>query len=662
MFYKHDTVQKERDAFISTGQCNFDNINPNIADSWLRSKSLKINPHAQTLPPVPPIEETANLVTDYSKYIKKVFLDFYERKHLLLDSIGVAMFYIDKDMNIYIRAGNRNLTNQLKTINLRFGANLSENIIGTNAAALAARNQRESWVIGAEHYVDALQDYFCAAVPASGQYQRAVYIMLIAPMNKMNKQMIDLFRFILGTENTLGDALHTLDLPIKEELATMTMEENSSMFIITDPEGIITSANDQFFDNIGATLPDTLGKNINEILPEMGTIMASLKNGRNISTQELYLPQLHTMDKTFYISGKLVKKNGQNLGMVVTFSSKHNIQSIINKVVNFSARFTFDDLLGNDSSFLRVKKVAQEAANSTSNVLIFGESGTGKELFAHAIHNASRRNNKPFITINCAAIPKELIGSELFGYVEGAFTGARKGGAAGKFELANGGTLFLDEIGEMPLDMQTVLLRVLEDKMVTRLGDNHATSVDVRFIAATNRDLFQMVEEGKFRLDLYYRLNVIKLDMVPLRKRANDIPLLANLFLEHFSQALHKKSTEFTPDAMELLKMYQWPGNIRELRNVIERIVNVSESKRIDINDIPDDIINSVIKPSLSNNVGSHDRPVLPTMKIELDIMEKEVIKELLRKYKGNKSQVAAELGIARSTLYRKLKSMDNYD
>lgn len=196
----------------------FRQYNSNIADSWLRSKSLKINPHAQTLPPVPPIEETANLVTDYSKYIKKVFLDFYERKHLLLDSIGVAMFYIDKDMNIYIRAGNRNLTNQLKTINLRFGANLSENIIGTNAAALAARNQRESWVIGAEHYVDALQDYFCAAVPASGQYQRAVYIMLIAPMNKMNKQMIDLFRFILGTENTLGDALHLLTYLLKKNL------------------------------------------------------------------------------------------------------------------------------------------------------------------------------------------------------------------------------------------------------------------------------------------------------------------------------------------------------------------------------------------------------------------------------------------------------------
>lgn len=662
IFYEHETVARDREAFISKGQCNWDNIRADIADSWLWSKSLKVDPCSTALPPVPPVEETAKLVTDYSKYIKKVFLEYYERKHLLLDSIGAAMFYIDKDLNIYIRAGNKELTNRLKKINLCFGTNLSESTIGTNAAALAAKTKQESWVFGAEHYMKAMQEYFCAAVPASGQYERIVYIMLIAPMERMNQQMIDLFRFILGTENTFGDAVHSLDISIKDELARISIEENNSMFIITDCEGIITSANKRFFDTFETSLAETAGKHIIAVLPKIKDIIESLKKGNVISTIEMYFPQLRQSEKNFYLSGQLMKKNGQELGIVITLSSKKNIQRIINKVINFSARFTFDDLLGDDNCFLNTKKLAQEAAKSFSNVLILGESGTGKELFAHAIHNGGKRKSKPFVSINCAAIPKELIGSELFGYVQGAFTGARKGGAAGKFELANGGTLFLDEIAEMPIDMQTVLLRVLEDRMVTRLGDDHATSVDVRLLAATNQNLWKLVNEGKFRLDLYYRLNVIKLEMVPLRERIQDIPLLLQFFLKQFAIALQKDVQEITPEAIEILKSYSWPGNIRELRNVVERIVNISDSELIGINELPADIFNSKMKQNEASptNRGTIDETVLPKMKQEFDILEKEIIMALLEKYKGNKSLVAGELGIARSTLYRKLESINN--
>ena len=657
IFYDHEHVAAEKEKFISSNYCT--NIRPEISNSWLRSQENDINPNAPKLPPLPPLEQTLRLVTEYSRYIKKAFIDFYEKKHIMLDTVGAVIFYLDKDLNIYIREGNRELYKKLKEINLAFGANLGENLIGTNAAALAAKTKQESWVFGNEHYINALHNYFCAAVPASSQYKREVYIMLVAPMDKLNPQMLDLFKFILATENTFAEAVHNLDLSIKDEIVKMNMEENDSMLIITDSSGIIIGANHCFFNTFGTNLSDTVGKHINKVLPELEKSLELLNRGVKISTQEVHFPQLHIPEKVFYIDAKIMRKNDKELGTVITLSSKKNIQNIVNKVVDFSARFTFADLLGNDPHFINSKKLAIKAAKSSSNVLIVGESGTGKELFAHAIHNGGERKKGPFITINCAAIPKELIGSELFGYVDGAFTGARKGGAAGKFELANGGTLFLDEIGEMPLDMQAVLLRVLEDKMVTRIGGSNANFIDVRLIAATNQNLRQLVDEKKFRLDLYYRLNVLKIEMVPLRKRPQDIPFLVEFFLKQFALVLDRDIMELTPEAMKAFKSYPWRGNIRELRNMVERIVNNATSNQIGLNDLPADILsNNADAPIIINQKIAYGEMIIPKIREEFDELEENMIRDLLEKHKGNKSQVAAELGIARTTLYRKLKKM----
>ena len=294
--------------------------------------------------------------------------------------------------------------------------------------------------------------------------------------------------------------------------------------------------------------------------------------------------------------------------------------------------------------------MARGIANSNSSIILTGESGTGKEVFAQAIHNESSRRGNPFVAVNCSAFPKDLIGSELFGYGDGAFTGARKGGAMGKFEFANKGTLFLDEVAELPLDIQAILLRVLEERAVTRIGSNTTIPVDVRIIAATNRNLLEMVKENAFRLDLYYRLNVISLELPPLRSRKEDIPLLVDAFLRHFNSMMHRQVTSCSPELMDILVRAEWPGNIRQLRNTIEFGVNVAKGHVLHVRDLPREITAGVKEKAPSKDVVR-----LPQV-TSFETWERDRIWELMQKHRGNKSKVAEEMGMCRVTLYKKLK------
>lgn len=292
-------------------------------------------------------------------------------------------------------------------------------------------------------------------------------------------------------------------------------------------------------------------------------------------------------------------------------------------------------------------------------MLILGESGTGKELFAQSIHNASARRGRPFVSLNCAAMPRELIDSELFGYVEGAFTGARKSGSPGKIELADGGTLFLDEIGDMPLDLQVHLLKVLEDRQVTRLGDTKPRKVDVRIVVATNQNLQSLVEQGKFRLDLYYRINVFTIRLPALRDRKEDIPDLAYCFLSQCSKAMGKNVTYISQNVLQAFKAYDWPGNLRELRNAVEYGVNLAAAQKITINDIPDNI--AWLAQDAEAEIDEpepDDEGIFGAAMSEADTETRQII-ELLDKYKGNKSKVANELGMSRPALYRRLKKLN---
>ena len=316
--------------------------------------------------------------------------------------------------------------------------------------------------------------------------------------------------------------------------------------------------------------------------------------------------------------------------------------------------FTFDDIIGTSSQINEAKKLAEIAASYNSSVLIRGESGTGKELFAQAIHNISNRCDKPFIAINCGAIPKSLLESELFGYDPGTFTGGQKGGKAGKFELANGGTLFLDEIGDMPYELQVSLLRAIQSKSIVRVGGNKPIDIDIKIIAATNKNLEDLIRNHTFREDLYYRLKVLSIDVPPLRNRREDIPLLASYFLEKYSRSFDKKITRITPNAISAMISYNWPCNVRELENTIERATIIAASDLITLNDLPEEISRHSFQPLESHQPFAESaQPATAEMTI---------LKELLRERRGNISQVAKDLGISRPTLYKKLKRAGLYE
>ncbi|MFH2036401.1 MAG: sigma-54 dependent transcriptional regulator, partial [Candidatus Zixiibacteriota bacterium] len=308
--------------------------------------------------------------------------------------------------------------------------------------------------------------------------------------------------------------------------------------------------------------------------------------------------------------------------------------------------FSFDNFIGQSDEVVELKKLGQKVASTDSTVLIRGESGAGKDLIARAIHSASNRATGPFVTINCAALPETLLESELFGYKKGAFTGAIKD-KDGLFKVSDGGTFFLDEIGNTSKAIQVKLLRVLEDKIITPVGDTKPIEIDVRLIAATNADLEEDVKAGRFRSDLFYRLNVIPVFIPPLRERADDIPILANHFISVFTTKNDSGLKVLTPEALEALQKYYWPGNVRELENSIERAVLLSRGESIEITDLPSKIAERRQPVAISD-----EPPGTPT----LESIEKAYIFYIMNQTKGKKTEAAKLLGINNSTLYRKLQ------
>ena len=315
------------------------------------------------------------------------------------------------------------------------------------------------------------------------------------------------------------------------------------------------------------------------------------------------------------------------------------------------ANYSWDSIIGTGEKMAQAKLMGRKAAQTESTVLLLGESGTGKELFAHAIHNDSKRNHHPFVKLNCAAIPANLLESELFGYDSGAFTGAKKGGKIGKFELANSGTIFLDEIGDMPLSMQAKILRVLQEREFERVGGNKTIQVDVRVIAATNRNLIEMVKSGDFREDLYYRLNVMQIDIPPVRERMEDLEDLIDRLLGRISDRLGKYVLGIAPGAMDLLRGYGWPGNVRELENVLERAVNLVEGDMIQASHLPASFTRRVRAPGQPGD----DEPVRE-LKGLIEEVERDAISRALEQTGGNKLQTSKLLAISRSSLYEKMQ------
>ena len=354
-----------------------------------------------------------------------------------------------------------------------------------------------------------------------------------------------------------------------------------------------------------------------------------------------------SVDRYRYKSKPVLVK-GELKQIVVTLTEEKDWIHWMSDLVHKRQEVTFDDIIGESLETKKAIEAAKKSADSMSTVLIQGPSGTGKELFARAIHNESKRRQGPFVAINCAAIPESLIESELFGYVEGAFTGAVKGGKPGKFELANKGTIFLDEIGDMPIHLQSKLLRVLQEREVERIGSCYSQEIDVRILAATHQDLITLMSQNKFREDLYYRLNVIPLYLSPLKNRQGDIQALSDFFLNRYNEKLNKSILGFDSRVQACFNLYAWPGNVREMENAIEYSVNMCQRDYIQMEDLPDHMKDEAIKDDVKKNL------------IPLGELEKRAIKGALEIYGRDKEGISKTieiLEISRATLYRKIKT-----
>ncbi len=411
--------------------------------------------------------------------------------------------------------------------------------------------------------------------------------------------------------------------------------------IAVNPEGVITIFNPvaERITQINAAL--AIGRQIQEIWSE-------LELHKVLSSGQEDLAQLLNINNEQVVCNKIpIRVNNEVVGAVINFQDVTKLQQMEAKVrrrlfaSGHIASFCFDNIIGTSPQLQKSIALARDFALTDSAILILGETGTGKEVFAQSIHNGSRRRKGPFVALNCAALPEEILESELFGYVGGAFTGASQKGKAGLFEIAHGGTLFLDEIAEMKYMTQGKLLRVLQEKQVMRLGSDRVTPVDVRIVAATNKPLKKLVNENEFRADLYYRLNVLQLKLFPLRHRIEDVTALVGHFLNTHAVRMNRR-LEFSKNALKELTMYSWPGNIRELQNIIERILATMKGRKIST---------EMVKQHLEDQHESE-------IHVKLRNDEMESIRQALILSRGKHTEAAKILGISRSTLWRKIKRM----
>ena len=443
--------------------------------------------------------------------------------------------------------------------------------------------------------------------------------------------------------NKLKAQIKAYELELEKKKLETLLNSMDKAIVSIDIEGNIDRYNSKF-EKIFKLKHTVYNKNIFDILDFMKNTSIS-KFEKEKSNSFYYKKDYYILRGVYNVS--TITLNNELKGYVIDFIDKKDAIKNYNKI-NKEYKIMLDSIIGESDIIKSTKNEALIASKSTSTVLIIGESGTGKELFARAIHNHSKRSENPFIAVNCAAIPDNLLESELFGYEEGAFTGAKKGGNLGKFELAHKGTIFLDEIGDMSLHLQAKLLRVLQEKELNKIGSNYNKTIDVRVIAATNKNLEEMVSSGLFREDLYYRLNVIPISLPSLRERKEDIPLLIDFMVKEYSKKLDKDVDDVEKDVLEALLKYKWPGNIRELQNIIEYTVNMSLSNTITI-----DLLPNKIKQKEKN------KEIIESEEIEtLDELERREIIKALNKYKDYKKDkeiVAKVLGISRATLYRKL-------
>ncbi|GIM46702.1 sigma-54-dependent Fis family transcriptional regulator [Collibacillus ludicampi] len=599
-----------------------------LKKSWERSSMYGVDPQ---------IAKDAILGADeFKKYReqKQSFLQevkpTIERMFHGLKSSGSIALLADPQGYILESMGDPEFLHDVEKIHLHQGACWSEQARGTNAIGTVIAERHPLEVMGKEHYLEVNHILFCAASPIFNPLGDLVAVLDVSGYHEKHHPL--LLGMVDVIARSIEDSLLIRNNEKRLILSLYAEEERAHRALIAvDEEGIITGVNRE-------------ARSLLEWNPAEPIALTDLLSG-----VEPLIQRSHGKHRDYSVHkkkngrGKLLASVWMDMRPPVFPVSPSETKSKQAKQIH-SVRYTFSDIFGNDKYFLSVLEFAKRAAATDYAILVTGESGTGKEMVSQAIHHASKRADRPFIALNCGAITKTLLESELFGYEAGAFTGAKQSGHAGKIELAHGGTLFLDEIAEMPLDMQVALLRVLQEFTVTRISGSRPIPVDVRIIAATHKDLWQEVQEGRFRADLFFRLQGVQIKIPPLREREDRLNLAVHL-LKKIRHELGKNAFTLSPNAQQLIETYSWPGNIRELNAALRHAAFVTTSETIDVHHFPSYIL-------------SNGKPQTPLTGDSLKQIEYQAILETLQRTEGNVAQAARILGIGRNTLYRKLKKL----
>ncbi len=636
------------ERFVTKNEIDASSVRKGVADSWIRSSAYGIDPFDESIKIKVNKSELEQRKLAFEPFLK-IALPFMETIYHDIGDSGMEVRFTDAQGFVLAYLGDEIVYAERDRYE---GINVSEEEVGTNAIGIVLKRGLPYQVSGPEHYSKMYHSITTSAAPIKDEMGNIVAVLSISEKNDI------VHPHTLGM--ILASALaieHELKL-IKSNDDLKRMNNHLDAIMQTIVEGILTITHEGVITDVNLfaqkifkrQYSELIGNNIDEITGK--PIMHMIRHEISATEEKEVLFSVWGRKRTILFSYKPIHYKEDNLKeYLITFRETKNVYSQVNKLFGSKAIYTFEDILGSSKLIKEAVRLAKTVAMTDVTILLNGESGTGKELFAQGIHNESPRKKHSFVFINCGAIPRDLVASELFGYEDGAFTGARKGGNPGKFELADGGTLFLDEIGDMPLDTQANLLRVLETREVVRVGGNEVIPVDVRVIAATHKDLVEEVKKGNFRSDLFYRLNVMPIHTPSLRERKEDIRVLIDYFYLQFTKN-EKKKMAIDESFYALMKQFAWPGNVRELQNVMQMITNINtDKKRLSSQHIPEYIKETV---GVATSHEREERFIRP-----LSLIEKEAIINALKASDHNLVQAAKMLEIGRTTLYRKMEKYE---
>lgn len=641
-----NSYYKEWEKFTQTGDCAPDIIRPMILESWKRCRAQGLDPY-----------DSKNYYVEALQKFDKVlrrnqFLITVAKPHLdilaqILEGTGFIGLLASKEGYVLDAVGNPELVKEAAKEFIRPGAKRMESVAGTTAIALCIRHKEAVQVLGAEHYSSNYHDWTCYAAPIFGELGELAGVLNLSGDDRFIQKHT--FGIVIALAKAIEDAIQLRS--INNYLYTCIESSEYGMAIL-DNNYNVKHLNKNLQKYSLHTIQELLDQPVNRVLLSDPPLEKLLESDNKFFEKSVLAKNRDNKYISLLINIQSVfNEEGELIGKLIITKEKKELHRLVHRMVGAYATFTFGNILGKSEKILHAIDLAKRVAQTSARVLIQGESGTGKELFAQAIHNASPLRGGPFIGINCSAIPSELMESELFGYNEGAFSGARKGGMPGKFELADGGTIFLDEIDSIPHEMQIKLLRVLEENKITRVGGNVVLPVNVRIIAASGKNLGDLVRQGHIRLDLYYRINTIIIEIPPLRNRKEDIPLLAEHIIAVNCEKLGLKKKVMSADFLAALMHYDWPGNIRELGNTIERAIIISgEAGMLDVHCLE----MGFSKNQLFRNTGLEKGRVSEVKTLRQ--IEREAIEEVLKRTGNNYVMTAQLLGIHRNTLRNKLK------